>query len=245
MYTIITDNGGGERNIYHDITGEIYTFPSRYRSLLRPGTKVIYHRSAAKKGEEKIPDRLSEASHYFGYAEIGDVTLTQDGNYRATIKNYSKFKFPVGIHRQNGEYYEEKPFFQQGVRKATEKIYNDIIAASANATMVDKKPRRGHRTLTSLRIGIESKPIINEGRIYKVVTGMEGYYLQSPDDIFYELKMVPDFPEWFNGTLRILKLKDKNKYLIMHNSNQIGILTPISNGMKFEDIEDICVNINM
>jgi hypothetical protein len=26
-YTIITDNGGGEDQIYHDIEGQIYTFP--------------------------------------------------------------------------------------------------------------------------------------------------------------------------------------------------------------------------
>lgn len=245
MYTIITDNGGGERNIYHDVTGEVYTFPPQYKSLLDTGTKVVYHRAAAKKGEERIPGRMSEESHYFGVAEIGEIIKTEDGNYRATIINYSKFKFPVGIHRPNGEYYEERPFFQQGVRKANEEIYNDILAASTTDTMSLDKPRRGYRTLTSLTIGIESNVIVYEDREYVVVTSRKGYYLQSPDHIYYELKLVAHFYNWNSGDLRVIK-SPSGSYLILHDSKRIGILTPIPNGMRFHDLETgTDVNINM
>lgn len=39
QYTVITDNGGGPNQIYHDIAGEIYTFPPMYRNKLTPGTQ--------------------------------------------------------------------------------------------------------------------------------------------------------------------------------------------------------------
>ncbi len=179
-------------------------------------------------------------------AEIGEVNLTNDGNYRATIKNYSKFKFPVSIHRANGEYYEEKPFFQQGVRRSTEKIYEDILTASQADTMSVEKTKRGHRTLTSLRIGNTSNRIVYDGRQYVVVTGKKGYYLQSPDSIYYELKLVPNFDDWCYGKLRVMKSPDKDSYLIMHDYRQVGILTPIANGMRFHDLETgIDINVNM
>lgn len=247
-FTVITDNGGGPRNIYHDVTGQIYTFPPRYRALLLPGTKVVYHRAASKKPAEKIPGSLSDESHYFGIAEIGEVILTEDGNYRATILHYFPFKYPVNIHRPDGEYYESSAFFQQGVRKINQTIYDDIYAASSIAPSVTPKTHkiRGHRSTAVLLTGLKSGPFEYNSKIYEVVTGKKGYYLKSPDNIFYELKKVQKFENWNTGSLKVFKSTTNENFLIMHDTQQIGTLIPISTGMKFADSKStVSVNINM
>lgn len=249
IFTVITDNGGGPRNIYHDITGQIYTFPPKYRTLLLPGTKVVYHRAAAKKAADKIPDSLSDESHYFGIAQIGNVDLTDDGNYRATIINYVPFKYPVNIHRPDGEYYEgPSVFFQQGVRKINQRIYDDIKAASEIAPTVTfaTKKNKGHRSMTVLKTGLTSGAFSHNSNRYEVVTGKQGYYLKSTDHIFYELKKIPKFENWNTGNLKVLKSINNNSFLILHDNQQIGTLTSILNGMKFSDTKSTTsININM
>lgn len=170
QYTVITDNGGGPNQIYHDVAGEIYTFPPVYRNKLMPGTKVVYHRAKKKKEDAPILDRLSDESHYFGIAEIGSIAITSNGNLRATIKNFCKFRYPVMIHRTNGEYYEIKPFFQQGVRSTTKQVYDDICQASEikPAPKIPKTCNRGVRTFKILTIGISSN-VFDNGK-YQVVT---------------------------------------------------------------------------
>lgn len=39
-YTVITDNGGGPNLIYHNIAGEVYTFPTRYKDLYQTLRKI-------------------------------------------------------------------------------------------------------------------------------------------------------------------------------------------------------------
>ena len=74
-YTVITDNGGGEDQIYHDVEGEIYTFPPMYKMKLLPGTQVVYHRNKKTPTSPNIPTRMSDDSHYFGVAEIGKLSI--------------------------------------------------------------------------------------------------------------------------------------------------------------------------
>lgn len=257
-YTVITDNGGGPNQIYHDIAGEIYTFPPMYRNKLTPGTQVIYHRAKKKKDDENILGRMSDESHYFGIAEIENVSSTNDGNLRATIKNYKQFMYPVMIHRLDGEYYEYKPFFQQGVRGTTKEIYDDICAASTIKSIPNspKTPsKRGIKTYTSLEEGLKSNPFC-KGK-YMVVTGRGGYFLKNlSDGIYYELGKVKGF-NYKVGTLKVLAQKPKTEgaplsFLIRNETassiSDIGFLDPITNGLRFSgkiDGQNVRVNILM
>ena len=248
-YAIITDNGGGEDQIYHDVEGQIYTFPSRYKNLLLPGTQAIYHRSKKTATSPNIPTRLSDESHYFGVAEIGDVVETNDGNLRATIKNYKHFKHPVLIHKADGSYYETNPFWQQGVRGATQSVYNAIVAASNIAPVSQNNKRirtRGVKTTTSLVEGIVSN-IFCDGK-YQIVTGPKGYYLKNlADGVYYELGQVASFC-YNEGTIKVLTKapSEKSSFLILHNGHPIGVLEQISNGLRFKgkiDGKDIDINL--
>lgn len=256
QYTVITDNGGGPNQIYHDIAGEIYTFPPMYRNKLTAGTQVIYHRAKKKRDDENIPNRLSDESHYFGVAEIGSVTPTNDGNLRAEIVNFKQFKYPVMIHRPGGGYYEINPFFQQGARSTTKLVYDAICAASEvkPAPVAPKAPaKKGIRTFTALAEGLKSAAFGKSK--YQIVTGKEGYYLKNlADGIYYELGKVKGFHHK-DGNLKVLAQKaapgsSALKYLIRHElytrTVDIGIIEPITNGLHFDgkiDGHEIKVNI--
>ncbi len=255
IYTIITDNGGGEDEIYHDVEGQIYTFPPMYSAKLRTGTQVVYHRNKKTATSPNIPTRMSDESHYFGVAEIGDIVPTKDGNLRATIVNYKKFVYPVDIHKADGSYYEENPFWQQGVRSANKEVYDSIVAASQYPPVAqDKKSVRtsGVKTTTSLDEGIASAPFC-QGK-YQVVTGSKGYYLKNlADGVYYELLMVPSFA-YKQGTLKVLAKRvssdsDKLSFLIRHEGYRtidVGIIDQILNGLRFTYRKDgniISVNL--
>lgn len=240
-YAVITDNGGGETNIYHDVTGEVYTFPTRYRSMLRKGTKVIYHRAARKKDEPAIPGSMSDKSHYFGTAVIGKIILTPDGNLRADIEDYKPFLNPVYLYRPDGNRFEGNATFQPVVRRFTEAIYNDIVVASVDPgeSLQNKKgtgaaTRTGTKTETNLKEGISSVPFLSEGKRYKFVTGKQGYYLLSPDQVYYLLKEERPFPNWKSGGLRIL-LSEEGGRLLIHDSEPIVTIYRITNGFRYED----------
>ena len=241
-YTVITDNGGGEDQIYHDVEGEIYTFPPMYKMKLLPGTQVVYHRNKKTPTSPNIPTRMSDDSHYFGVAEIGEVNPTKDGNLRATIVKFRRFKYPVEIHKTGGGYYEENPFWQQGVRAANKEVYDAIVAASQFPPVPQDNKRirtTGVKTTTSLEVGIESNPFCQKK--YQVVTGPKGYYLKNlADNIYYELGRVDSF-DYKTGTLKVLAkktdpLNDKLSFLIRHEILQtvdIGIIDQITNGLHF------------
>ena len=255
FYTVITDNGGGEDQIYHDVEGEIYTFPRMYRSKLLPGTKVVYHRNKKTSTSPYIPTRMSDDSHYFGVAEIGEVKATNDGNLRATIVNFRRFKYPVDIHKPGGDYYERNPFWQQGVRAANKEVYNSIVAASQFPPVPqDRKSIKtsGVKTTTSLEVGIESNLFCQKK--YQVVTGPKGYYLKNlADGVYYELGKVDSF-DYKTGTLKVLAKKadfihEKLSFLIRHECQRtidIGIFDKITNGLHFTgkiDEKDISINL--
>ncbi len=241
-YTVITDNGGGEDQIYHDVEGEIYTFPPMYKMKLLPGTQVVYHRNKKTPTSPNIPTRMSDDSHYFGVAEIGEVNPTKDGNLRATIVKFRRFKYPVEIHKTGGGYYEVNPFWQQGVRAANKEVYDTIVAASQFPPVPQESKRiktSGVKTTTSLEVGIASNPFCQKK--YQVVTGPKGYYLKNlADGVYYELGRV-DLFDYKTGTLKVLAKKadpltDKLSFLIRHEGQQIvdiGILDQITNGLHF------------
>ena len=241
-YTVITDNGGGEEQIYHDVEGEIYTFPPMYRMKLLPGTQVVYHRNKKTPTSANIPSRMSDDSHYFGVAEIGEVKPTNDGNLRATIVKFRRFNYPVEIHKTGGGYYEENPFWQQGVRAANKEVYDAIVSASQfpPVPLENKRIKKsGVKTTTSLEVGIASSPFCQKK--YQVVTGPKGYYLKNlADGVYYELGRVDSF-DYKSGTLKVLNkkadpLNDKLSFLIQHVRQQIvdiGVFDQITNGLRF------------
>ena len=254
-YTVITDNGGGEEQIYHDVEGHIYTFPPMYRSKLLPGTQVIYHRNKKTLTSPYIPTRMSDDSHYFGIAEIGEVKATNDGNLRATILNFRRFKYAVDIHKTGGGYYEVNPFWQQGVRAANKEIYDAIVTASEFPPVPQDNNRVktfGVKTTTSLEEGIVSSPFCQKK--YQVVTGPKGYYLKNlADGVYYELGKVSSFG-YKDGTIKVLAkkealLQNKLSFLIRHEVQQaidIGIFDQISNGLHFTGrIDGKDININL
>ena len=251
-YTVITDKGGGEDQIYHDVEGQIYTFPPIYRSKLLPGTQVVYHRNKKTPTSPHIPTRMSDDSHYFGVAEIGEVKPTNDGNLRATIVKFRRFKYPVEIHKPGGGYYEKNPFWQQGVRAANKEVYDAIVAASQFPPVPQSIKTSGVKTTTSLEVGISSNLFCQNK--YQVVTGPKGYYLKNlADGVYYELGKVESF-DYKTGTLKVLAKKadsvhEKLSFLIQHESQQIvyiGIFDQITNGLHFTgkiDDKDISINL--
>lgn len=255
IYTIITDNGGGDDQIYHDVEGLIYTFPTMYRAKLLPGTQVVYHRNKKSATSPHIPTRMSDASHYFGVAEIGDVVPTKDGNLRATIVNFKRFVYPVDIHKADGSYYEENPFWQQGVRPAKKNVYDSIVAASKFPPVVpDKRSTKptGVKTTTTLAEGIASAPFCQKK--YQVVTGTKGYYLKNlADGVYYELAKVANF-SYREGTLKVLAKKsapssDTLSFLVRHETSSVidlGVFDQIENGLHFSGrIDGIDVSVNL
>ena len=251
-YTVITDNGGGEDQIYHDVEGQIYTFPPIYRSKLLPGTQVVYHRNKKTPTSPHIPTRMSDDSHYFGVAEIGEVKPTNDGNLRATIVKFRRFKYPVEIHKPGGGYYEKSPFWQQGARAADKEVYDAIVAASQFPPVPQSIKTSGVKTTTSLEVGISSSLFCQKK--YQVVTGPKGYYLKNlADGVYYELGKVESF-DYKTGTLKVLAKKadsihDKLSFLIRHECQQtvdIGIFDQITNGLHFTgriDGKDMSVDL--
>lgn len=251
-YAVITDNGGGEEQIYHDVEGQIYTFPPMYRLKLLPGTKVVYHRNKKTSTSPYIPTRMSDDSHYFGIAEIGEVKPTNDGNLRATIVEFCRFKYPVEIHKSGGGYYEKSPFWQQGVRAADKDVYDAIVAASQFPPVPQSIKTSGVKTTTSLEVGIATNPFCQKK--YQVVTGHKGYYLKNlADGVYYELGRVNSF-DYKKGTLKVLAKKtgsnhEKLSFLIRHECQQtvdIGIFDQITNGLHFTGrIDDKYISINL
>ncbi len=251
-YAVITDNGGGKDQIYHDVEGQIYTFPPMYRSKLLPGTQVVYHRNKKTSTSPNIPTRMSDESHYFGVAEIGKVKATNDGNLRATIVNFRRFKYPVEIHKTGGDYYEVNPFWQQGVRATNKEVYNSIVAASQFPPVPQYRKTSGVKTTTSLEVGIASNPFCQKK--YQVVTGHKGYYLKNlADGVYYELGKVNSF-DYKKGKLKVLTKKaepihEKLSFLIRHECQRtvdIGIFDQITNGLHFTgkiDEKDISINL--
>ena len=237
-YTVITDKGGGPNQIYHDVEGEIYTFPKQYKDKLNKGTVVIYHRTKKDENEDPIPNRLSDESHYFGVAKIGEVQETEDGNFRASIVEYRRFTHPVSIWRPKGTPYEINPVFQQGVRATNKEVFDEIVKASQSTAVVHQNRQKGPKSVKSLNVGISSRKFWDEK--YQIVTGSDGYYLYNcADGIYYKLKKLSSIP-YNTGKLSVMD--GSCRLLIIHKnvavSEEIGILKPIDIVIHFSSTID-------
>lgn len=236
-YAVIVDNNGGPNLIYHDVTGEVYTFPKQYQKILQEGTKVIYMRSAKKKDSPEGLMRLMKEAHYFGTAVIGKIVITEGENLRADILDYKQFKYGVPFSC-NGKRWEiiKGLGHINGVREISEDIYNAIVAASSTPPSSKPSPKRktnGARSTKVLTTWIESK-LFHENNL-KVVTGSEGYYLYSaPSAIYYEL-IKNSSKELRSGEIKILR--SGSSFVIIHNYDsllhQIGIIDIVENGVNF------------
>lgn len=129
-YAIITENDISQ---WSDQTGELYHFPKRYLSILKPGTKIIYYKGRLKENEFKNK-RLSVDPHYFGLGEIGKLMQDEKSSkedYFGQILNFKKFPKAVPFKLGNS-YIEPIPderagnYWRDGVRLIDEKTYNRI-----------------------------------------------------------------------------------------------------------------------
>ncbi len=131
-FTIITENDISQWN---DITGKIYHFPSKYRQLLTPGTKIIYYKGGIK-DKSFSKTRMSDEPHYFGMGEIGKVWKDKENKkqYFGEIINYTCFNKAIPFKKSNGEYIEKIPqskssnYWRDGVREISKDIYDAIIS---------------------------------------------------------------------------------------------------------------------
>jgi putative restriction endonuclease len=139
-YAVITEN---DESQWHDVTGVSYHFPRRYRSLLVPGTDVIYYKGVLRK--RKFRDRRSsDGAHYFGTATIGQVyddATSNKGDLFCEIREFRQFQHAVDI-RHDGEFLESIPvnrkafYWRDGVREITEDVYQRITSLATFAAVL-------------------------------------------------------------------------------------------------------------
>ena len=94
MPAVIAEN---DESIWNDETGVVYHFPRRYRSILVPGTQVIYYKGKLL-DRAYAKQRLSTKPHYFGVACIGKIESDPDslkGDLFAKIENFQPFERAV------------------------------------------------------------------------------------------------------------------------------------------------------
>ena len=144
QYAVIVQN---DESQWDDIKGELYQYPSTYKSILTKGCQIIYYKGSLKnKKYEK--ERLSNKPHYFGIGVIGDSIPddnTAKNDYYCEILNYKEFKEAVPA-KINGEYLEVIPeskkrnYWRFGVRVVTANVYNRIIRKSTALPYTPKLP---------------------------------------------------------------------------------------------------------
>lgn len=169
MPTIIVENDTSQ---WDDVTGEVYHFPKRYKNLLLSGEKVIYYKGKIKdKSFEK--GRLSNAPHYFGIAEIGDVRAINDGKeLLATIVNFRPFITAVEF-KKNDEYLEkipknkEKNYWRDGVRSIDDNTYEHIISLANIGPITETKTTLSKQDNQSFESGVEGKSSLVVGARYE------------------------------------------------------------------------------
>lgn len=131
-FAVIVEN---DESAWNDKAGVHYHFPSMYRNILTPGTKVIYYKGVLQKKKYRTRRLLDEA-HYFGRGVIGQVTVdeaSKKGDLYAAIIEYEQF--PVAVpSKTDNSYLEvippnlEKNYWRKGVRVIDEDTYRLIIS---------------------------------------------------------------------------------------------------------------------
>jgi predicted HNH restriction endonuclease len=135
MYAVMVENDESE---WDDVTGEMYHFPRKYLSILKPDTKVIYYKG--KLNNTTYRDiRMSDEPHYFGTATIGEVAadpLSLKGDHFCGILDYASFTEPI-LARIGGAYLEEIPltklknYWRDGVRAISREVYEKITGSAS------------------------------------------------------------------------------------------------------------------
>lgn len=135
QYAVIVENDESE---WGDITGQVYHFPHKYLSILQPGCKVIYYKGKLKK-QRYSQQRLSDAPHYFGLAEMGPIVRDNSSTRKAyfgTINACRFFESAVLAKINEDEYLEPIPkskksnYWRDGVREITKDTFERITGCA-------------------------------------------------------------------------------------------------------------------
>lgn len=132
MPAVIVEN---DVSMWDDQPGAVYHYPKRYRTILAPGTRVIYYKG-------KLTDkafayqRLAAAPHYFGVARIGKIypdPNSSKGDLFALIDDFQPFELAV-IAKEGDNYLEPIPvskasnYWRDGVREISAATFDDILS---------------------------------------------------------------------------------------------------------------------
>jgi len=131
-YAVIVQN---DESKWDDIKGELYNYPSTYKSILSPGCKVIYYKGSMKNASFSS-HRLSPDAHYFGIGVVGNSIIDPDSSRKeryCEILGYQEFERAVSIKEQN-KYLELVPeskktnYWRFGVREISKASYEKILS---------------------------------------------------------------------------------------------------------------------
>ncbi len=183
-YAIITEN---DESQWDDYTGISYNYPSKYLTILVPGTKVIYYKGRLN-NPKYIGTRLSNDPHYFGTATIGESYLDEAASrkeYHCDIHSYQRFSNAVPFKIEN-EYLEDIPdskksnYWRDGVREISKKTFDKIL----KLTSIQLEPRmHGNITVSTIKFDEIYKHFpqfihdISEGKQYLGFS--DGYVYES------------------------------------------------------------------
>jgi predicted HNH restriction endonuclease len=159
-YVIITENDISE---WDDKTGIQYHFPSKYRSILTEGTKIIYYKGAIKDKSFKRK-RLSSNPHYFGIATLGKSYPDQNSKKRdlfILINDYQPFSLAVEF-KLNDEYLEKlhidrSNYWHDAVRKISKETYDKIVNLASVTKVVPSSGQETNDLSGDLESGEEGK----------------------------------------------------------------------------------------
>ncbi len=140
-YAVIAQNDESE---WDDVKGDLYNYPSTYKSILTPGCKIIYYKGRmTNKSFSHL--RLSSEPHYFGTGIVGDSIEDTDSpknDWYCEILDYAEFQQAVP-NKEDGEYLEDIPeskqknYWRFGVREVSKTVYDRILS---RASLKEYKP---------------------------------------------------------------------------------------------------------
>jgi 5-methylcytosine-specific restriction enzyme A len=131
-YAVIVQN---DESKWDDVKGDLYHYPSMYKSILTPGCKIIYYKGKMI-NPAFHPHRLSPEPHYFGIGVIGDSIQdpeSEKSDRYCEILDYQEFEEAVPSKIADN-YLEEIPatkkynYWRFGVREISKKTYENILA---------------------------------------------------------------------------------------------------------------------
>lgn len=126
---LVSNQKTASGHAYADRTGVSYEYPTRYRSMIVPGSPFVYYRS--REG--------SEQPNYFGTGVVGRVSPSGDDPTRlqCEIVDYRPFERAIPFRDAAGEYLEAKGnrrgYYQPGVRRITDDELAGILNLAQEA----------------------------------------------------------------------------------------------------------------